>query len=318
MSRPRLLSEEQISFIRSKEFNGLIDKHLVARELCVSTATIGRRLRELGIKHAQQHLIDAMRRYLLGEGVIAIAKSLELSQVTIHAFFRRNSLILRKRQYLLNDRYFESIDSEDKAYFLGFIYADGCVYKNRLRIGLSSVDLGILNRFSEAVGSNKPVMIAKQSGGYSSKSESATVELVSNDMVSDLYKLGVHPNKTADCDFPDCMLASPFLRDFIRGYWDGDGSISKYSSRVSKTGQVHTKYGVSVCGTKSFIRSVRGVLEPIVNAKGHISKRWPTEFCCDSLSYSGRVCVSNLLNYLYKNSTVYLDRKYERYLNVCT
>lgn len=313
MARPPLVSEHDVRWLKEISFHGLVDKHAVCERLNISEKTAERVLKKIGLKHTSQYRIDISRRYLEGEHVLNLAAEYGVSQVTINAFFRRHGIPTRGATYLLDKRYFRVIDSEEKAYFLGFIYADGCVHKNSMLMTLAEVDRGILQKFKELVGSNKPLYETVSLGFGGLKSKAVRLELVSKDMVDDLSNLGVRPNKTHTATFPDCMKNTALTRHFLRGVWDGDGCLSLYEIPGKKEGTFYTKYSMSLCGTREFLEGVRSILGEVAEVQGHMSRRFNTEGCCWTLTYSGGASVKKLSQFLYSDSSIYLPRKHEKY-----
>lgn len=127
--------------------------------------------------------------------------------------------------YCFNENYFKSIDSSEKAYWLGFIYADGYVTGNKFGIALSVVDINHLMKFKESIQSSYPIKTYFSSLPYKSI-EYCRMILNSKSFVSDLKDKGVIYNKSLVIEFPsEEILNKKFYKDFIRGYFDGDGSL---------------------------------------------------------------------------------------------
>jgi hypothetical protein len=127
---------------------------------------------------------------------------------------------MKKKKY--NENYFETIDSEDKAYFLGFIFADGCItndvkkYRYQLTIKLHNKDFSILERFIKSIDGEMGIWKNK-------KREMCEVFLSGKKIINDLQTLGVVQNKTFLVKYP--QIDEKFERHFLRGYFDGDGCI---------------------------------------------------------------------------------------------
>lgn len=126
------------------------------------------------------------------------------------------------RTYPINQYYFDNIDCEEKAYFLGFLYADGCNHKNNTKISmfLKEEDKNILIKLNNLLQPTKPLTYRKAGIGTAQYGIQ-----ISNKRVSDnLNILGCIPNKTFTLDFPNNnQVPNSFLMIFIRGYFDGDG-----------------------------------------------------------------------------------------------
>lgn len=133
---------------------------------------------------------------------------------------------LNNRKYTINDNYF-AVETHNSAYILGFLAADGSIAKNnnRIKIGLSIIDFDFLDKIRIELGSNKPITTYINSQGY----ESCTWECSSQTIKKDLARYNIIPQKTLKFVFPK-HLSKEYWIDFIRGYWDGDGSISTAGS----------------------------------------------------------------------------------------
>lgn len=160
-----------------------------------------------------------------------LAKEFEVSRGMITKLWLDHGLTGKDKSrvyYFKNQDYFNIIDTDQKAYFLGFIAADGCIYEpkdNRqtlLRISIAKKDVEILEAFKQAIETNKPISTTINSNNK----EYVSLELSSTQMGEDLMKLGLFPRKTYLQTW--VKLASPELQNaFIRGYFDGDGTISQ-------------------------------------------------------------------------------------------
>ena len=131
---------------------------------------------------------------------------------------------------------FLKIETEDQAYWLGFIYADGCVIntnvKNRVKyelsIGLKESDYDHLVKFKDFMGSDKNIAYRKISKSY-------RISINSKILIENIINIGIIPNKTYNTQI-ECLLdsvPSEFYKDFVRGYFDGDGHIGDNSIAFS-------------------------------------------------------------------------------------
>lgn len=131
------------------------------------------------------------------------------------------SMSCSSRKYEVNEKYFENIDNQNKAYILGFIYADGCISKTKyeLIIKLHNKDNGTLEKIKTELVSNHPIKLLTN---Y--KNHQCRLGISSKKLCSDLIKIGLTPSKTFTIIFP--KLEGDLIRHFIRGYFDGDGCLS--------------------------------------------------------------------------------------------
>lgn len=141
----------------------------------------------------------------------------------------------------INDDFFK-VWSPDMAYILGFITADGCIHKKRLRIELSLKDIEVLEFIKSKFGN---LNIRKYN--RINKGDFCCIDFVSDEIVKDLYSLGVQERKTGS-EF----WANPpnkFIPDYIRGYFDGDGCV------CNKEGK---SLAVTIsCDNKNFLEKIK-------------------------------------------------------------
>lgn len=216
---------------------------------------------------------------------------------------------IANRKYYHNDNYFHNIDTEEKAYWLGFIYADGYISKVRgykiVGITLSIDDKFHLEKFKKAIEATNPIKIYKQTSGYSNK-EYCRLIINGENLFDDLLNHGVFENKTLILEPPN--IDKKFYKDFIRGYIDGDGCIAHTSTT--------DKYALKIVGVEKVLDFIKSFIEEYTNIKIHrYYKRRPTDIV-SSIEVGGNNQVKNILDIIYGNSQIYLDRKYNRYINL--
>ena len=157
-----------------------------------------------------------------------------------------------------NDRYFEVIDTSDKAYFLGLLAADGNISPRltAVRIALKETDSGILEQFRKFLGGEAPELRTKipKINGKENPPQKILV-LSKKSMVEDLLKLGITPNKSHTLKL-SCDLRE-FKKDFIHGVWDGDGSVTERRFKVT-TASLDFAYQL-----QTWILDVSGIKLPI-------------------------------------------------------
>lgn len=197
------------------------------------------------------------------------------------------------RKYFLNENYFESIDSENKAYWLGFIAADGCVYidsrkktRKTLRIELSKKDVEVLEKFKKDLKSEHPVKFWK-------KRESVSLSITCKKLVNDLINLGIVPKKTFKLNFPN--IKKKYYNHFIRGYFDGDGSWHVNDKN-------YVMFNLS-CASDNFRKQLKDILNKDLNLNKNIKEN------NIALQYCGTRQSKKFYDYIYKNSSLCLTRK---------
>lgn len=203
------------------------------------------------------------------------------------------------RRHRFNESFFEEIDTEEKAYWLGFIAADGCVYKgsdgssNRLQINLKGDDSYMLERFQDAIGSNYKIA-QKMSGKY----KVAQLKVNSTKMCSDLMNHGIIYRKSIIVEFP--KLKKEYERHYIRGYFDGDGSIGKYKK----------SYSVRIVGGSPMLLKIQDVF----NSFGVEMNLRNVRDDIHELSIANSKALDGIEKFLYQDATIFLERKREIFI----
>lgn len=209
-----------------------------------------------------------------------------------------------------DDTFFDKIDTEEKAYWLGFMCADGYVTtKNRWGIELAIVDIEHLKKFTKSFSYNGNVRTRVRNGH-----ESCLIFLKNANMHKSLVANGVLMNKTETLKFPtEEQVPKNLLNHFIRGIVDGDGSYVFYTyekPRKDRGNRVYPRVYKEinfVCKSEAFIKDLQSFLFSKgikMNLSYNSSNKLPT------LRVSNKENIAKLITYLYSNSTVYLDRKY--------
>lgn len=210
-----------------------------------------------------------------------------------------------KREY--NRDYFEIIDTEEKAYWLGFIAADGCITRNKsnLDIGLQYKDRSHLEKFIKSIDGDIDMITDKivNCGLNNKLYKSSRLTIGSKKMCQDLIYLGLGPRKSSTLNFPT-NIPKEFMRHYLRGYFDGDGCITSNKGI----------YQISIIATNDFLNNLKEFLLSLNMTKTKLEQRnsnmavWKKK---------GHNQIKIFLDYLYKDSTIYLDRKYDKYLEFC-
>lgn len=216
---------------------------------------------------------------------------------------------IRESFYKVKLDYFTDINTPNKAWLLGFLYADGNV-SGTLRVwkvNLQYRDIEILERIKEEIGFSGPIKVfEKQPGnrpGQTKISKMCLLAVNRAQMCQDLIKWGCVPNKTWQLQMPDC-LSKDLLSHFVRGLWDGDGHISQNCKILN------------LVGSKCFIEELCTVLpfkiRPLIYRD---SERYPNDIYkkVTKITISKRVDVKYALEWMYGDCKkyLYLKRKYE-------
>lgn len=174
----------------------------------------------------KKDLTPAIQMYRNGEKILEIALKIHTKPENISRFLKENGIPVSARnqfrtKYSLNHRYFQKIDSPNKAYLLGWMYSDGFVNPISNTVGMILDDESPLLFFKSQIQLTKPLF---QNPHH--KKTTQTLTFASYEMKNDLIKLGCIPRKSLILEFPNSeQVPENLLPHFVRGYFDGDGSI---------------------------------------------------------------------------------------------
>jgi len=179
------------------------------------------------------------------------------------------------------------------AYVLGFWYADGNMkHQKSYRVGFSSIDLEHLQLIKKSLGSTSPI-VRYHLHGILRKSYNLWVH--SKKLFYDLGTLGGVRNKSKVLKFPS--IPEKFLKDFIRGYFDGDGSVHYIKYASTKNGKIYTEIRSNfTSGSREFLEHLRNFL----SKKLSLSRRKISQYGAHKFKLGyGQNDTKKLLNYMY-------------------
>lgn len=246
-----------------------------------------------------------------------------LTPSQINYLLRDNRVTRRngKRAYL-NHNYFENIESEAQAYFLGLLYADGSCqihqmsengYSYTIGLALNEEDKSVIEVFAREVETDLQVRtynrdVIRDSGSIHKRNESKLV-LSSKKMFEDLWKLGKQPMKVETClrlpDIPDILM-----HHFIRGYFDGDGSIHISNSK-------YNYLRVIFYGTFEFLNALKSKIMSSINSSDTMIHKQKTHNV-SMYTIGKQNDIKNFYDYIYKDATIFIERKkkiFDNYYN---
>jgi intein-encoded DNA endonuclease-like protein len=251
--------------------------------------------------------------YKSGLSLRAVALAYNVTAPCIVDVLRRNGTKPRTRSeastrhYTINQDYFAKINTEEKAYFLGLLYADGHNNEKRgcVKIQLQARDGYILEKMNKAIESDRKIHVKKPRKIHWQD----TCELcITNKQISkDLARLGCCSKKSLILKFPvSDQVPDRLINHFVRGYFDGDGCIyappNKYSCRLSMC--VSNEFGLRY---KELIESKFGIRVNIYTRKNNKIKEVYT---------GGARQVAIILEWMYKDATIFLTRKNDIWMRV--
>lgn len=246
-------------------------------------------------------LISAIDLYInQKKDMYEIANILDISYGGVRNAFIRNSIKIRtksesQRRFKVDEKFFEDINNEKKAYILGLIFADGYNNNYGFNITLVKTDYLLLEKIREIIKSKKLVF-------YPKKRNVAILRVNSKKISEDLTKLGCIRNKSLVLKFPSYeQVPECLFRHFLRGYFDGDGCLA-----IDKRKQ----FNISVVSSPNFIDSLYIYFQNKFQSGGSVRKKGNVK----ELIYGGNKQALKIGKFLYENSTIYLERKYQKYL----
>jgi hypothetical protein len=207
-------------------------------------------------------------------------------------------------EYAVNETVFDVINTAEKAYWLGFLYADGYLTKDKV-VGckLSIKDEDHLLKFKQFICPTKPIYYDTTSQGFGNNTSSCALILTNKHLFNSLQDKGCTKKKSLTLKFPsEQQLPREFVYDFIRGYFDGDGSV--YCSTNPK------RVGMGIVGTYDFLLKVREYLFE-VNLNKYIYKYKNKNVY--ELKFGGTEVVKTIYEKLYYTNCICLTRKYQKF-----
>ena len=236
---------------------------------------------------------------------VQIGKIFGVSETPIRRCLKAHNIeIKNKKQFVkikhVDDNFFDNIDTEEKAYWLGFICADGYVAKNRVGIGLSAIDYNHLCKFKDLINSDTDIRKFTRDN-----KEYCDFRFTSQQMVKSLSKYSIVDNKTFKLDLSITLSFVPenLKRHFVRGYFDGDGTICQNSKTLQPA--------FNIILTEKNINPI--MKEISLNTKPIKDKRKKDSWTIQS---SNKDYIKNLYDYFYTNCNIYLDRKYIKFTEI--
>ena len=215
------------------------------------------------------------------------------------------------RKHQLDETYFNDITTEEQAYWLGFLWADGSINKtakrsagaNRLTLAQKPTEKTHLEKFRKALKTDYEIKTRKSTGV-------CILDINSRPICEALIKLG-YGKKENRTNIP--IIRTDLIHHFIRGYFDGDGCLSIYDQQV-KQWTIHRQEW-SITGNPTFIGNVRHLLEHDVETTITVKdKPYKRTKKAITLRYGKQADIEKLYTYMYENATIFLESKHEKFM----
>lgn len=286
---------------------------------CMKSYNMGRKKKGKE-SHKKVHFTDEQVKSIIEQfhnrvSLDVIAKQYGLSQPVIRKVVMNMGLVPQQRRSDLNENYFDVVDSETKAYWLGYLAADGCIrvrtqvdkngnhktQGNSIHLKLSTMDEEHLKKFRDEVCPNSVLKYAtsvvKTRIGNISTSYSVVLNLYSNYIVSQIIDKGVGPRKTFTIGKPN--IEEKYIRHYIRGLFDGDGCVvtedgKRLIYRITTASENMNKFLKELFESLG-INMIRMGINCVIGRKEDTMKFY---------------------NYIYDDATIWLERKKDKTIKV--
>lgn len=272
---------------------------------CIASEIIIKRNIENTREFNEEQIESITQCYIDGNDIKFIENKFKISEYLIKNILHNKNISLREKVIPFNENYFKIIDTEDKAYWLGFLYADGYVDDISVELSLQTKDKSHIEKLLKNIDAIPELIIKDKLINLNNKEyKSNRILLNSKIFANDLINKGCIQNKSLKILFPNEEIVPLYLQNhFIRGYFDGDGCIS-----VS-----NNQWSFSVISNINFIQNMQKILveqcklnyTKLINH--HSSKK------VKYLTYGGSHNIFKIYKYLYKNSKTFLERKYNKF-----
>lgn len=265
--------------------------------------------------HLQLDNQKIINEYLSGISANKLAHLYNISQWKIFDILNKNKIKIRSHKDLripIDENFFEKIDNHQKAQILGLIYADGCInqdkkyFKYKMIISLAREDEYYLYQIRKLMKSETKICQTQKTNSYKPGNLFSTFSSSNQKICNDLLKLGVHPRKSLDLDFPnENQVPTKYLSSFLLGLFEGDGCFCYNEEKGAF---------INICCTKEFGEILIKKIKEILNINSQISKQGKIY----NFRISGNVQSFIFMDWLYKNSSeeFRMIRKYNKYLEI--
>lgn len=251
---------------------------------------------------------DIIKDYLSNLSLRQLELKYNVTRATISKYLEEKQIKQSKgnhyRKYFHAENFFENIDNEKKAYWLGFMFADGYIINRENKYGqdafgitLAEDSLDILEKFKKDIEASNPINWDNSKKGQ----RQCKINLTSQKTVNDLIDKGCYKQKSLILE-PPKKVPENLIHHFIRGFFDGDGSIIKYEKTENST-----IFQINITSTYEMVKWIKDYI-----GMGQIipeKRREQTWY----FTLGGNQQVIKFYRLLYEDATVWMDRKYNRF-----
>lgn len=262
------------------------------------------------------------KQYLLeGYNIKEAAKLSNIKYGSTYSYIKKYNLeVINKGVRLKSDgTYFKEIDTENKAYILGFFIADGYLEKNSKRICFNNSikDISIINLIQKEICPFSKIIYSNKQKGVIFRNKQITLRFTNSNLYKILQtKYNLYNAKTfnENYKFNLDLIPEHLLHHFIRGYFDGDGCVSFIKKSENK--QLYFNFSF-VFNSESFAKQIANIFENKFNIKGIIYKHQGKTCNYYSLRFNyyrkRQNKIKEIYTWLYKDANAFLERKNEKF-----
>ena len=258
---------------------------------------------------------EIVQLYQQGISSNDIALKFGLNRTTIPKVIKRELGLESLHPFKGNENYFNKIDSHEKAYFLGFIAADGCIVDHsntgridELAINIHEKDSIILETLTAELERETPLYKIPSKNQVSIR---LTSQVLCDDLKS--YGLGYRKSLTLPNIYQNIPLE--FRGSFTLGYFDGDGWISPNKTPHSPRDKIYNHATVGFCGTRDFLHGIAST----ANLQSYAFKFSPGTSSGSvngifTLTFASSAEINRIYHFMYSDCSIFLKRKHDRFL----
>lgn len=297
-----VFSEEEKEDIRNLYVNEDWSMRSIMKKYGCAQKPMTRVLDELGIDHSRGN--TSAYKYNYTEGIYDECIENEVIQ-------KIKDVPSKQQKYNINDKYFDDIRNPEVVYTIGFLYADGCNHNNRqITLALKECDGDILRQINKNIKNENPVRFSDKSNkhdfGYDYENQ-YQLDIYNKRIATVLNILGVVPRKSLILQFPKWLHPSLYS-SFIRGVYDGDGSVYRYFDGENPRNTI-----ITITSTEDFCMALTDIAAKYIGINSHIYDASCHNGVTKVFSICGYNICKKFLDWIYEDSTIHLHRKYDRY-----
>lgn len=305
----RKINKSDYQKITAMYTSGMTQQEIADIYQC-SQHTISRVMKNIGLSVrpngiTKEEVEQMYELYKKGFRLPQIADMYGIDRHTIGRAFKKNGFVTNRKTYHCDEYYFDNVNTQDKAYIIGLLWADGCnqLERGKVTIQLQERDQKILEQIKNVSCNERPLYKTELNNKNPNWQNSIRLTWQSRHISEVLNDYGMVPRKSLVLEFP-AWLDESLYPHFIRGYMDGDGSI--YYS------QQRNVFRASMIGTKMFVDIVKdickkvGVKTSLYHKKGHNDITYNLYTTSNSGTFT-------FLKWIYKDANLKLERKYNKY-----